>query len=318
MRKQIFVITVLLIMTFAALSNTRQNISTNRVKNFSEWSTPVKLDAPVNSNADDLSAILSGDGLSLYFTSNRKGSAGEDIWVSKRQNLNANWGKPVNLGSVINSTATDRLRSISADGRVLLFQSDRLGGAGGNDIWSSRRSNPNDDFGWETPVNLGAVINTNTNEIAANYLFGFQARNSELFFSSGRSGGIGAADIYTSKIAFDGSFSEPINILELNSHYTESCFWVREDGLEIIFSSTRAALNNDLNSFDLWVSSRASVFDKWSPPASLGATINTENYREVNPNVSSDGQTMYFTSNRGSGFSGNDIYMTTRRRLQTN
>ncbi len=318
MRKPIFVVMVLLMMTtIVTPSNIRQDISNNRVKNFSEWSTPVKLDASVNSTADDLSAVLSNDGLSLYFTSNRKGSAGEDIWISRRLNANAAWGKPVNLGAVVNSASMDRLRSISSDGLILLFQSNRPGGIGGNDIWVSTRNNPNDDFGWGTPINIGTVVNTDTNEVAANYLFGGQERNDQLFFSSSRAGGIGDADIYTSEIA-SGNFSQPINVFELNSPYTEACFWVRDDGLEIFFSSTRAALNDDLNSFDLWVSTRANIFDNWSPPARLGAAINTENYREVNPSLSADWQTMYFTSNRGSGFGGNDIYVTTRRRLRTN
>jgi hypothetical protein len=46
------------------------------------WSVPVNLGPGVNSSAGDVAASLSGDGLELYFSSNRSGS--QDIWVAKR------------------------------------------------------------------------------------------------------------------------------------------------------------------------------------------------------------------------------------------
>jgi WD40-like Beta Propeller Repeat len=312
-----FVVITLLMLFIAAAADAQSEKSERRGKRFGNWSAPVNLGSPINTTANDLSAVILKDGLTLYFSSNRSGS--EDIWVSKRRNKNANWGEPVNLGVVVNSASTDRLRSISPDGRILLFQSDRpVGSQGASDIWVTTRTRTNNDFSWGTPVNLGTVINTNKDEIAANYLFGHRRRNHKLFFSSVRSLDSGA-DIYMSEIPVGGSFGQPIILDELNSNFTESCLWVRDDGLEIFFSSTRAALNNNVDSFDLWVSTRRSVFDKWSPPVSLGTTINTTGFREVNPNLSADWQTMYFTSNRQpGGLGGNDIYMTTRRRLRGN
>jgi Tol biopolymer transport system component len=316
MKKRRAVMMVLLALSMVTASKAQTDDSRRSKIRFGDWSTPVNLGSPVNSAADDLAAVLSQDELTLYFSSNRKGSAGEDIWVAKRRNKNANWETPVNLGPLVNSAAMDRLRSISPDGRVLLFQSNRPGGMGGNDIWASTRRNPEDDFAWGPPVNLGQVINTEANEIAANYLVGTQRRGSTLFFSSSRAGGLGDADIYVSEIPFGETFGPAVNVAELNSPYTEACFWVREDGLEIFFSSTRAALNNNLDSLDIWVSTRASVFDSWSPPVSL--TVNLAGFRDVNPNLSADGKTLHFTSNRPGGLGGNDIYFTTRQRGRGN
>jgi Tol biopolymer transport system component len=324
MKKQLFLTITLMMLSIFTAAIAQSDNSKRRGTRFSNWSTPVNLGSPINSPANENSAVILKDGLTLYFTSDRNGSAGEDIWVSKRRNKNSRWGKPVNLGAVVNSASTDRLRSISSDGRILLFQSNRPG-VGANDIWVTTRRRTNDDFSWGTPVNLGTVINTNANEIAANYLFSNQSgnfetrnRNQKLFFSSSRQGGIGDADIYESEIPFGGSFGQPVNILELNSQYTEACIWVRDDGLELLFSSTRAAFDNNVDSFDLWVSTRESVDDKWSPPVSLGATINVQGKRDVGPSLSADWQTMYFTSNRDGGLGGTDIYMTTRRRLRGN
>ena len=51
----------------------------------SEWSEPVNLGPVVNSSSNEQNATLARDGLSLYFSSNRPGGAGNlDIWVSRR------------------------------------------------------------------------------------------------------------------------------------------------------------------------------------------------------------------------------------------
>lgn len=288
---------------------------------FSDWSPPVNIGPPINTEFDDNVPVLSRDEKTLYFTSTRMpgGYGEEDIWVSKRRNRNAPWGEPVNLGPQINTQYVDRMRSLSSDGRIILFQSNRpTGSQGGTDIWAIVRRNPNDDFGWSEPVNLGPVINTQYNEVAAKYLFNERHRNGNLFFSSARPGGFGGPDIYESEVTENG-FAVPINIFELNTRSIETCFWVREDGLEIIFSTNRPDLKEDTSKFDLWVSTRSSVFENWSPPESLGSTINSDGYLDVNPMLASADQTLYFSSTRPNphGPVGNmDIYISTRTRLR--
>lgn len=48
--------------------------------------------------------------------------------------------------------------------------------------------------------------------------------------------------------------------------------------------------------------------DQWSPPRNIGSEINTGN-SEKQPSVSSDGRTLYFTSNRTGGYGEYDIWM---------
>src|SRR2546427_11658467 len=51
----------------------------------SEWSPPVNVGAPINTDATENNCALSPDDLSLYFTSNRAGGfGGADIWVTQR------------------------------------------------------------------------------------------------------------------------------------------------------------------------------------------------------------------------------------------
>ena len=324
MRTSIIALAVVVFWSFSATLIT--DAQGRRGTRFSNWSAPVNLGPPINTEWDDNVPVLSRDEKTLYFTSDRPGSQylpgsttrSEDIWVSKRQNKNAPWGEPVNLGTRINTPYNDRMRSISADGKVILFQSNRTeGGLGLNDIWAMVRKNPNDDFGWSQPVNLGPVINTEYNEVAAKYLFDEQHGNGKLFFSSARPFGFGGPDIYFSEITENG-FATPVNVFELNTGSIESCFWVRDDGLEIIFSTNRPDVTLDQTKFDLWVSTRASVYENWSPPESLGPTVNTEGTADVNPMLASEDRVLYFASLRPNpnGPAGNtDIYFSTRARL---
>ena len=316
MRTSIVLAAIVFLSFSAALVTDAQS---RRGSGYSGWSAPVNIGPPINTQWDDNVPVLSKDEKTLYFTSNRPGSinGSEDIWVSQRQNKNAPWGEPVNLGTRINTPFDDRMRSISEDGRIILFQSNRGDGQGGTDIWAIVRKRPNDDFGWSQPVNLGPVINTQYNEVAAKYLFDERHLRGNLFFSSGRPGGSGGPDIYESEITESG-FASPVNIVELNTASIESCFWVRDDGLEIIFSSNRPNMTGDTTRLDLWVSTRSSVYEIWSPPQSLGSTVNSD-YVDANPMLTSADQKLYFASSRPnpSGLTENmDVYISTRTRLR--
>ena len=54
------------------------------------------------------------------------------------------------------------------------------------------------------------------------------------------------------------------------------------------------------------------VDGKWKDKGALGPEINTPTYWESMPTISSDGNTMYFVSNRSGGYGGYDIYVTHR------
>jgi len=68
------------------------------------------------------------------------------------------WSKPVNLGPVVNSDASDNWPAISPNGLSLYFASNRFGGFGLQDLWVTHRTKP--DGPWGPPRNLGPNINT--------------------------------------------------------------------------------------------------------------------------------------------------------------
>lgn len=110
-----------------------------------EPSAGVNLGTPVNSVYGDGEQAIHPDGITLYFASHRPGGAGgADIWVSTKSG--STWSNPENLGSPINSYASDIQPAFTADGDTMYFMSDRnflIGAA----IYRSHR---NED-GWSNP-----------------------------------------------------------------------------------------------------------------------------------------------------------------------
>jgi len=127
------------------------------------WSKPVNPGEPVNSSTEDISPAMSRDGLTLVFASERPGGSGNyDLWMCTRPTMQAPWGSPVNLGPNVNSSSIDTFGNLSADGLVLVFESNRPGGLGGYDVWMTRRKSVNDP--WEPAVNLGPTVNSARDE----------------------------------------------------------------------------------------------------------------------------------------------------------
>ena len=160
---------------------------TTRVTTEDDWGIPVNLGPTVNSSAADVGPSISADRLSLFFDSTRSGGSGDhNIWVTTRATTEDDWSTPVNLGPVVNSPDRDGQPSISADGLLLFFHSNRPGGSGDQDLWVSRRETINHP--WEEPVNLGSTVNSSSGEWAP----GISADGSTLYYASARPGGLGS------------------------------------------------------------------------------------------------------------------------------
>jgi len=155
------------------------------------WSAPVNLGSTVNSSYWDAVPSVSSDGLSIFFESLRPGGYGDvDIWVTTRSTVFDAWGVPMNLGPSINSVASDGAPSISANGLLLFFTSNREGGFGYYDLWIAIR--PTIAEPWGTPVNLGPTVNSS----AWDGWSAISADGSILYFASRRVGGLGDWDAW--------------------------------------------------------------------------------------------------------------------------
>lgn len=121
--------------------------------------------------------------------------------------------------------------TISANGKVLIFSSNRSGGYGGMDLYKSEFLNGQ----WSTPVNLGAPINTKKNEV-----FPYMHYDGTLYFSSNGHGGYGGLDVWSS-VMTDGYWRAPVNANSpINSLDDDFGFILDKKGKSGYFSSSRS------------------------------------------------------------------------------
>ena len=103
--------------------------------------------------------FMTEDGNTLYFASDRPGGyGGSDIYRATK--VNGVWGKPFNLGPVINSPGNEVFPFLSDN--ILYFASNGQGGLGGLDIFKS----PLGASGFAPPVNVGYPINSTADDFS--------------------------------------------------------------------------------------------------------------------------------------------------------
>ncbi|MFM7730771.1 MAG: carboxypeptidase regulatory-like domain-containing protein [Flavobacteriales bacterium] len=126
------------------------------------WTTPIQFAHHI-SGYNQMHPSLSPDGKTLVFCSDMPGGVGGlDIYISTWDG--ANWTKPVNMGTSINSTGNDCFPSISADG-TLFFSSDAHPGIGGLDMYECRKNGNN----YDAPAHLGFGVNSALDDFAMTY-----------------------------------------------------------------------------------------------------------------------------------------------------
>jgi len=268
------------------------------------FGTPTNLGPTVNSSSGDGSISVSSDGLEMYFLSTRPGGLGyEDLWVSKRENVSDPWEPPVNLGPPVSSSYRESYPSISADGLTLYFSDyfygpDRPGGVGGHDLWMTTRMSQSDP--WSEPVNLGAGVNSSTDEEAPT----ISHDGLTLIFASDRAGGSDDLWMCTRPTAQD-EWGPPLNLgPTVNSSSYDLYGNLSSDGLALFFESDRAG---GVGSYDIWVTVRKSLDDPWGQPVNLGPLVNTTG-GDGSGAVSIDGKTLYFSSDRPGGVGNYDLW----------
>jgi len=207
-----------------------------RASSADAWGVATNLGTAINSASDDRGATISGDGLTLIFGSDRAGSMGlNDLYISSRASVLDPWGSATNMGATLNTTGDESGPSISDDGLTLFFHSDRPGGQGSTDIYSSTRASTSDP--WGAPSNLGSTVNSadfdNAPSISADGL--------TLYFHSTRAGGQGQHDTWKSERL---SSSDPWGAPEamptpVNSSSIETGPSITSDDLTLYFASDR-------------------------------------------------------------------------------
>ena len=139
-----------------------------------------------NPDSWDSTPMLSPDGTTLYFSSNRPGGyGGTDIYSAKR-NRRGRWVDVRNMGPEINTPGNEMFPFVSEDGS-LYFASDGHPGFGNLDIFRATRQG-----GLISIRNLGEPMNSSADDFAYH-----EYDLTRGFFSSNRREGKGDDDIFT-------------------------------------------------------------------------------------------------------------------------
>jgi len=147
-----------------------------------EWTTLVNMGPAINTKDGwEAQPSLSADGSLLFFTSLRKGSRSDDIFISEKQK-DGTWSKakPFDL---INTDGKDKSPFFHQDGETLYFVSNstkKRKGLGGLDIFYIRKEGEK----WTEPKNIGYPINSTEDELG---LF-VSTNGKEAYYSSMKEG----------------------------------------------------------------------------------------------------------------------------------
>jgi outer membrane protein OmpA-like peptidoglycan-associated protein/tetratricopeptide (TPR) repeat protein len=210
---------------------------------------------PFNIFSNEGGATLTADNHFLYYTVCQYDKAGGylncDIFYSEQ--VNGEWTPIRNAGSQINKPNTwESQPSISTDGKMLYFVSDRPGGYGGYDLYKAMK---NDDGSWGVAVNMGPVVNSKGNEKSPF----IHPDGQTLYFSSDGWPGMGGYDIFFTKVREDNTIDKPQNLgYPINSPEDELGFFVSTDGTRGFFASNKFHGKGgwDLYSFELYDAAR--------------------------------------------------------------
>jgi len=232
------------------------------------------------------------------------------------------FGEPTKVPN-INSSSNDFAPSITADGLMLYFSSNRDHSDDGcyTDIWVTTRGTK--DEPWETPTKIGPPINTSGPEgnscISADGLeLYFGELWPPLFLPYGcqpRPEGYGYGDIWvSSRETIEDPWGEPVNLgPAVNSSGYEDTPNISADGLTLYFSSDRrpeTALSG--SGLDIYVTTRLSRDDPWSPAVEIGPAINTATVFVSYPFISSDDLSLIFMGAPLDYTAKGDIYLSRR------
>lgn len=195
------------------------------------------------------------------------------------------WGPAVNLGSVINTSGTEKAPTVSPDGNELYFFREEPG-VGAFDLFVSLWSGTS----WGTSTNAGLLAAVN--RAGSNDLGPFVSRDGlKLYFSSNRPGGYGGYDLYYATRGAPGAaWGAPMNLGAAVNSAADSELGPSVSADEALIFFARGWPSGNETEENIFYSSKTN--GSWNAPTKW--EWNTPQI-EDNPELSPDGAQLYLT-----------------------
>lgn len=264
------------------------------------------------------SPSISGDGLTIYYTGYPDLSKRATLWQATRPSLEADWETSEQLSHVVHAYARQLEPDVTSDGLELYFRAtDRIANY---DWWTdddilvvSTRTSTDEEWGVPTP--LPDIINESFPCVAWPEITG---DGLELYFGAAepyegdRCGGRSSSIYVSRRLSREDPWLEP--------ELVEPLAWIpgiSPDGLRLYFSDGERD-GTDLfvptlfpGAHSLLLRTRASRDEEFGDTIELGNPPNTaDQFPAISPDVSTDGQTIYFGAERAGPPSGWGIWQT--------
>ncbi len=181
----------------------------------------------LNSTKSECGISVNSKDNQLYLT--RGTSMNSDLVILKSKVPTSATEGVSSAGFQIGGVAAIGQVSFNASGTKAYFISDKSGGKGGMDIYSSELK----DGKWSEPVNLGGGVNSAKNEI-----YPFVLHDTLLYFASEGRGGNGGYDLFVVNMNKSGAIAKNLGST-VNTKYDDYGLSFSKDGLTGYFASNR-------------------------------------------------------------------------------
>jgi Tol biopolymer transport system component len=197
-----------------------------------------KLPGGINGSSNEFDPSVTADNLTLFFASNRAGSAGVDIWMSTRADTASPFGAPATIA--IDTAVNEHSPYVLADGLTLYFT-----GTAGSSLLRATRASSSAAFALDTSGLLDG-INTTNNEVGPavtpdelTLYFGSQRAGSQMF------------DVYVAtRTSTSSPFGSIARVDAVDTAGNDLPGWISDDGCRLYLHSDVAG------SYDIYVATK--------------------------------------------------------------
>lgn len=216
-----------------------------------------RLETPVNTEADNYAAVVSGDGNTMVYITQMKFY--DAIHLSRK--VNGIWTEPELLNPQVGSDGDMYPTSLNKDG---------------TELFMVKRKDTNDDIYvsvlsgvfWSKALPLNENINSKTDETHAC----ISGDGQTLYFTSNRRGGYGRLDIYKSQRLKNNEWGPAVNMGDvINTDFDEETPFITQDGNRLYFSSKG---HFNMGGYDIFFSDLIEN-NAWNDAINIGFPLNT-------------------------------------------